>query len=971
MNYRILAILFLLLVASTQIIDAQEVVYTQYSSDNALISSHTTQVLQDAEDYIWISSNNGVTRFDGYNFQNFDINNQLPDNDIVQMVLDDKKEVWFFCRNGLLSYFKNDRIIPYSFNDKILELMREHDFVEPNSLQIVNDEVEFNIYEKARYKIDSQGNVRIVYHLLDQYNMVNFDKGPKSYFFNSNNKELKIIINKESYIHKMPDIDENAPVIIEEARTVLFLASQNNLYVFNKDKAESYTYENIIKSISIDENEMIWIGFEMGGVYGYKNFKLKKEPFFKELKGNSVSSLIRDKHNSLWASTTNNGVFFIPSQVFKKVSTKDGLLDNNIQRLTFSKNYLWAVYGNQSIARLNYLGVKNFEFDNKDFSTITDLFWFDQKLWVSFKNKISYFKGEELIAYFNLDHSYGNHASINNLDKGFNDDIWISKSDGFARLKNNNIIFESSAENFQSLNVNKTIALPDGTLWLACRNGLWKYQNNNLYNYNQNNALLSKNICDMVMDEVTGALWLGINGVGVVKILNDSIWEITPKNGLISNSVTSLYSYGAYIWVGTRKGLSKININGNEFNNQILNFSLQNGLIANEINDIIANKDHVYIATNKGLCYFNYIDYKPCSESPKVKILNLTINGEIRPVVSDAIEIDYNSNQINIDYKSIYFKSRGNVNYRYRIVGLNKEWTYTVNLSANYPFLPPGNYIFQVEAANENGLWSENPTELKIKVDNPFWTSWWFISIGLILIATIGYVVYEIRRTTINKREKTNKEINEYKQMALTRQMNPHFIFNSLNAIQHYILQNDIRLSNKFLAKFSKLIRLILENSQSTLISLDKELVALNLYLELESLRFKERMEYSIEVMPETDLLNINIPPMLIQPFVENAIWHGLMNKEDNEKGKLTITLDMIDNMVVCKIEDNGVGRAKANEINEKKNKTHHSLGTSITQNRIELINKIFKKNLSVQYRDPVDANGKSLGTIVSIIFSK
>jgi len=234
----------------------------------------------------------------------------------------------------------------------------------------------------------------------------------------------------------------------------------------------------------------------------------------------------------------------------------------------------------------------------------------------------------------------------------------------------------------------------------------------------------------------------------------------------------------------------------------------------------------------------------------------------------------------------------------------------------------------------------------------------------------VHFALYRIRFRTRAQKEKIQREMNQYRQMALTRQMNPHFIFNSLNAIQLYILQNDTRLSNKFLTKFSKLIRLILENSQTTLISLEKELLTLNLYLELESLRFKEKMEYAIDIQDEIDTLGVKIPPMIIQPFVENAIWHGLMNKNDQTTGQLGIIFSLEDENIICRIEDNGVGRAKAKEINAEKNNTHKSMGTTITQDRIELINSIYKTNISVEYIDLFDDKQESKGTVVKITFT-
>jgi len=194
-------------------------------------------------------------------------------------------------------------------------------------------------------------------------------------------------------------------------------------------------------------------------------------------------------------------------------------------------------------------------------------------------------------------------------------------------------------------------------------------------------------------------------------------------------------------------------------------------------------------------------------------------------------------------------------------------------------------------------------------------------------------------------------------------------IFNALNSIQHYILQNNIKLSSKFLSKFSRLIRVILENSRKKMIRLDDEIYALTLYLELESLRFKDKMQYTFYIDPQIDLLETVIPPMIIQPFIENSIWHGIMNKDDNEQGLLDIQFKQEENRILCFIKDNGVGRKKAEELKKERKPNHKSLGAEITQSRIELINNLYNNKINIEYEDLYDENNVSLGTIIRIYF--
>jgi LytS/YehU family sensor histidine kinase len=205
----------------------------------------------------------------------------------------------------------------------------------------------------------------------------------------------------------------------------------------------------------------------------------------------------------------------------------------------------------------------------------------------------------------------------------------------------------------------------------------------------------------------------------------------------------------------------------------------------------------------------------------------------------------------------------------------------------------------------------------------------------------------------------------ELEMQALRVQMNPHFIFNSLNSINMFILENDKLQASAYLSKFSRLIRLILQNSREALIPLQSELEALRLYLELESLRFENKFAYTISVDQQIDPTMLKVPPLLIQPYAENAIWHGLMQKK--EKGHLTIQLGQEENALLCKITDDGIGRKKGEEYKSKSASTYKSFGMSITQSRLAMMGKTNINSGLVAIRDLTYPDGSAAGTEVVI----
>lgn len=239
--------------------------------------------------------------------------------------------------------------------------------------------------------------------------------------------------------------------------------------------------------------------------------------------------------------------------------------------------------------------------------------------------------------------------------------------------------------------------------------------------------------------------------------------------------------------------------------------------------------------------------------------------------------------------------------------------------------------------------------------------------IGFIIL-TLALMVLLFNRTRIKSEQRIsemNRRISEVTQANLRQQMNPHFIFNTLNSIQYYMYQHDKLATNNYLTKFSSLMRKVLENSQHTSVRLQDELDALKLYLELESLRFKDKFDYKISIDEDIDTLVYKVPAMLIQPYVENSISHGLMPKEG--KGYVKIDLRLQNNHILCSIEDNGIGREAAQEMKSKMNDTHNSYGTQITSSRLDLVNSLYGTSLKTTYTDLVNVSGEAGGTRVEI----
>jgi sensor histidine kinase YesM len=283
--------------------------------------------------------------------------------------------------------------------------------------------------------------------------------------------------------------------------------------------------------------------------------------------------------------------------------------------------------------------------------------------------------------------------------------------------------------------------------------------------------------------------------------------------------------------------------------------------------------------------------------------------------------------------------------------------------------LPSGDYIFEIFCIDRFGNKS-NVIRVPIYVNKVWYKRFDFLIFSLGLIVLVFYFYFNTQRKRNEKRLEYKlqnaQKIMELEQEALKAQMNPHFIFNCLNAIQHYIIEKDVMSANKFISSFAGLIRQALDNSGRKNISLEEEIIFLKSYIEIEQNRFEDKFYYSIKVEEQLDITSLQIPPMLIQPFVENAINHGLLNKK-NEKGNLVIDFSMLDNLLKIIISDNGIGRVAAKSFSSYKELLHVSKGIQLTQSRINKLNDSENNKIRMTIEDKYDTIGNSTGTQVEL----
>ena len=480
-------------------------------------------------------------------------------------------------------------------------------------------------------------------------------------------------------------------------------------------------------------------------------------------------------------------------------------------------------------------------------------------------------------------------------------------------------------------------------------------------------------------EDEAGNIWIStFELIGRFQLIDDSL-EVqdvfTINDGLISPTAAELhFDENGRVWAFTSSGMNCID----PVTREVRYFGKKEGLPNPYVDPrqvLSTSQGRIATVCANGLIVFDanalWQSVAPADES--IVINQIRIGGEqvaTRQSVNNISHLNLKPDQtlVDIEFQALAYPTDYRMEYSYRISGINDDWiSIGQNKLITLPSLSPGQYTFEVKAGRPE---SRAPVKmLTITVETPIYKRAWFVILVVLILSggifgLLRWRIHRIRQQEIVRTD-INKKMAELELKALRSQMNPHFMFNSLNSIKNYILQAEPKLAAEYLSSFAHLIRMILQNSREKSISLQDELETLMLYIELEQLRFDEEFDFNCIVDGALQLDKIKIPPMLLQPYVENSIWHGLMHKK--ERGHLFLQFAKDGNMVTCTIEDDGVGRKTSQEMKSLSAVRYKSMGMGITQDRIEIMNKMDALGISTEILDKYDAEGNPSGTRVIV----
>lgn len=919
---------------------SQDPYHIKLRSIDGLGSENVYCSYKDNSGFMWFGTDVGVSRFNGYEFDNFDASNGMLGNEIFTIYQDNKGRIWFLSLNGKLSYFYRGKFYN-ELNDSLLSLLVS----ESHWSSILEDPITKDLFISST----SNGIYRInelnqVIHIAPEQPFFNLWKtsdneliaiGPSRDIFKVKNDRLELILKTDLVSNYTRSMYTDSAAYIGHGN-ILYLFSDSLQFITELDQ------KSVINWVSeTPENEII-IGTRKGIVLIDPRYpKTSLRSYFNN---SIITSTYFDRDGSFWVTTLGEGIFLCPNMHLRILSKE--LNDSPITALNWDsiKSELWVGQVHGRYASINNNTVTRMTMPDEDDQPIkrirqqndTVLICGKAHLAIE-KDKVSRYLGflandiiiEEEQVYFASNKLYKFDLKLLN------------------ELIDNPSITNKEIENailpYTILPYGTNVICKgwQGTMYFGTRQGLFAEKNNELIDLSILNSQLETTINDLVYDKNNKRLFVATNNAGVIVLEKDHfLCQIDENTELSSNNCLSLdLDSNGDLWIGTSIGVDKIILNNEAY--YVSNFSKSIGIAKSKFSDIEITKENIYLGADYGLVICDNIGTRESRIDPPTIFVQSVLVNSI-PQDTALLNFDYTENSITFLYQGMCLRDLGNLTYAYRLEGYQNSWKLTENRSVTFESLNSGKFCFEIKVIDGRGIESEI-VKLPFSISPPYWKTYWFwIGLSVIISALIIFLWrFKINRikqkfdfdrqifqSELEKSE-LEKAYLQAEQKAGVLQMNPHFLFNSLNTIKGFYAQGHLKQGNKFLSKFSKLLRKILECS-TQFITLKKEIDILTIYLELMQERHDNTFDFSVICkIPRSE--EILIPPMLLQPIVENAVIHGIGSINN---GEIKIRFDIISNFLICQVEDNGIGFEKSNRT------AHESVGLKNIQNRLSLLSQ-------------------------------
>lgn len=928
-------VLQLIIGLNFQLASAQIINSLHYTDRDGLPSNEVYGIAIDKKGYLWAATDKGLSKFDGNKFENYTSLKGLKDNVFFNIQSFSSGRLWLWAYNMRFNYIENGEIKTYKYNH-VLEKLITPKYVGITLAEGKEEKMFFYLNYKY-FSISKEGAVEYYDKLIFGGEYIIAYKNGKVTNEGLKSLDLELLINEKW-------TSEAYPIELLFVNNVIYLYRDSEIKVLDqKGNVSNRKFDSQIESICVDNAGRLWVSFMNGNYLGIFN-DLDSEPTI--ILKNSSGKLLKDEVGNIWFSNSYSGLYKFPNNfvvsytvptqnvIASLIPYKNNLILETYNSLAFNFDLKKKSINSMEPNELNTW--KSNYFNEIDFGPTSKLNFYGNKLLNIFANN-SNLIGRSFMKLPNEEYAYTGTAGLGVFDS-----------------KTNAIIQEIEAPGTTSKDI---FVLSKSDIYIASITGLKYYNGRIITEVQLPSDLTGEHI--QCLNAIDNCLIVGTKGKGiflyslkdkkVLSIYNQNISKNLP------NGINCFYVSGKNLWVGTNVGIFLFEFQNNSliYKNKI---NINNGLAYNDVIILSIKNNHLYAITQNVLNEINlknpdlFLNIRPS----KPEILFVTA-GQNRYEAMNKIETNYTQNDVEINFNAPFLFDKSRLYFKYKLDKYHTFWDSTQDTKIRFENLPPGSYIFRIYASFDNGKMASDERIITITILQPFYKKLWFlIVLGFVsLIIVFGIILLYLFNK--NRNHKRNQELNEFKQKSIRAQLKPHFIFNTLNSIQNFVIKNKMEAATDFIEKFAKLTRYVLDSSDKEMMPISKELDILKNYMEIEQERFKN-FEFSFDIDENIYINKYKIPSLLLQPIVENSIWHGFQGS--NRNGLINISLSATNNDAIeITVTDNGKGR-------QKQNNGHNSKGLDLIHSRLNLLNSSKTK---IEILDRLDSENNPLGTQVTI----
>jgi ligand-binding sensor domain-containing protein len=959
--------------ANLLVISAQNKQLQALTLEDGLPQSQVYAIAQDDKGYLWLGTQGGgLARFDGKTFKVYKETNGLASNYINAITIQ-KDTIYIGTKRGLSVKLKNKFLTIdtpeinkiYVFEDQIVVLTIKGVYVIDENLSL----------KKANLHpdIDTVKTNDLIYFdnnfwLATQYGLWKFDGQ----------------VSAPAHIKKLESGDFKS--IIGFENKIIASTFNDGTIVFDPRNFEDQILirEPLRVNSATLINNQIWVATQHDGVSVIDTKSWSETLVLDTTNGLSVPHMrhvFKDKQSNIWIATSGGGLYKYFQNSFKQYNTETGLNGNRVYAVHHSNKAIWISNSEAGLMRIDNYGVHDIDipeaFSEVKIKTITS----DKNgnIWAGSDGRGLLFKGKTIRDSIAVDTIKNTMVTfpkeieitkVLNTDNGFPFD-WIRKIQVtydaiYAATYSSGIVKFNYNPKTDSLRVSKTFAKEDGMgdmyirdMVLDSKNRLWYATKNGHLGYvfkdevTHFGSVLEQNtpINSMVFKDET--LYLGTAGKGVWWSNDENLSSFKKlegsKNSASENIYQLIFDDQDYLWIGTERGVDKLEIDKDNSIKDAFFFGRNDGFLGIETCLNAVDKDdngHLWFGALYGLTEYQPTEINRDTEKPNLFLEDIKVEFESLDAINlstwtnskEILKLNPDQRQVSFSFKTVDLNHPNGVEYRYKLN--DNEWSpWSKNNTQDLLELNFGAHDFLVQSRNYRWKESELLT-FSFFIESPLHKKPWFqwVLIGILILGLALLVHHYIKRLNRkNSEEKKRLELENHlltlEQKALRLQMNPHFIFNVLNGIKAMAPKKPEKM-NETVNSFATLLRETLINSRKDAISLDQEIKTIRHYIEVERLMAEKLFEYRIDLKTDLDAEEILIPPMLIQPFVENAIRHGIL--KGPRDGELIIEFTNSEHTLKVTITDNGVGIFSSQQ--QKPKTDHQSMALTVTKERLESI---------------------------------